>query len=339
MAARKDGRVTAPTISVLMTSYNRERLIGAAIESTLAQTFEDFELLIVDDRSTDGTADVARGYARRDSRIRVVENEVNLGQFANRNHAAGLARGRLLKFHDSDDLMYPHCLAVMLAALAAAPEAGFALSTGRWWPGGPCPMLLTPRMCYQREFLGAGMFNAGTAGALFRAEAFAELGGFPEMGVGSDHIFWLRACARVSVVLAPGDLFWYRVHLQQEFQSPQAARDYTIVGGEAWRALNSSDCPLDGDELEQAKRNLTWTIAKQTGRELRARRWALAVARLRHAGLTWHDWMRYFRRPCRRNEAGTPLAENGDYLIASWFHAPNRTPASDPYRHADTSVA
>jgi hypothetical protein len=313
-----------------MASYNRARWIGAAIESALAQTFEDFEVLIVDDRSTDGTLEIAREYARRDGRIRVIPNDVNLGQFGNRNRAAGLARGRFLKYHDSDDLMYPHCLDVMLAGLAAAPAAGFALSIGWFWPGGPCPMLLTPRMCYQREFLGMGMFNAGPSGALFRAEVFAQLGGFPELGVGSDHIFWLRACARTSVVLVPADLFWYRVHPEQEFHSPSAARDYTLLAGEAWRALSSADCPLDGAELEQARRNLVWGIAKQTWRDLRVGRFGLASARLRQAGLTWKDWLRYCRRARRSLQAGTPLDERGEFIIPEWCRQPLAAQTRDP---------
>src|ERR1043165_8139265 len=104
----------APRVSVLLTAYNREAFIADAIESVLVQTFTDFELLIVDDGSTDRTVEIARRYLH-DSRGRLVQNEPNLGQFPNRNYAAQLARGEYLKFHDSDDLMYPHCLAVMIA--------------------------------------------------------------------------------------------------------------------------------------------------------------------------------------------------------------------------------
>src|SRR5262249_35542548 len=134
-----------PKVSVLLTAYNRERYIGQAIESVLAQTFNDFELVIVDDGSSDQTIAIARRYTA-DPRVRLVENTRNLGQFQNRNHAATLARGELLKYHDSDDLMYPHCLSVLVDALAAEPAADLAMSGHSAWPGGPCPMLLTPRL-------------------------------------------------------------------------------------------------------------------------------------------------------------------------------------------------
>ncbi|HXQ23799.1 MAG TPA: glycosyltransferase family A protein [Candidatus Acidoferrales bacterium] len=309
-----------PTVSVLMTAFNREKYIGAAIESVLAQSIDDFELLIVDDRSRDGTVDIAADYARRDRRIRVVVNESNLGDYPNRNRAARQARGRFLKYHDSDDLMYPHCLATMVAPLAAEPRAGFALTNGTWWPGGPCPMLLTPRMCYQREFLGHGLFMCGPAGALFRTEVFHALGGFPETGVGSDYLLWLSGCAQFSVLLVPADLFWYRVHGTQEYNSARATWEYAMVPGEAWRALASPTCPLNLAERAQARRNLLYSVVKLTYRDLRAGRWPVARHRLRRLGLSAADWLRYLRRPRRDAFAGTPRDAAGELVIPDWSH-------------------
>src|SRR4051812_49505605 len=104
-----------PRISVLLTAYNRQDFIAEAIESVLNQSMTDFELVICDDRSTDGTVDTIAAFAGRDSRIRFSINERNLGDYGNRRHAASLARGRLLKYHDSDDVMYRHCLETMVA--------------------------------------------------------------------------------------------------------------------------------------------------------------------------------------------------------------------------------
>src|SRR5688572_2541323 len=112
---------TKPLVSVLITAYNREKYIAASIESVLAQSFEDFELVIVDDCSRDGTLRVAEQYLF-DPRVRIAKNEQNLGDYPNRNRAAKLAQGQYLKFHDSDDLMYPHCLATMVMLLDAEPR-------------------------------------------------------------------------------------------------------------------------------------------------------------------------------------------------------------------------
>jgi glycosyltransferase involved in cell wall biosynthesis len=316
-----------PLVSVLMTAYNRASFIGSSIESVLAQTFTDFELLIVDDRSTDSTLDIARDYERRDRRIRVVVNERNLGQFGNRNQAASLARGSLLKYHDSDDLMYPHCLAVMVPMLLSEPRAAFGLSSGNTWPGGPCPMLLTPRMAYQREFFGGGLFMCGPAGALFRADAFRRLGGFVDCGVPSDSFFWLRACAIEHIVLFPADLFWYRMHPSQEFQSAKAQREYARVAGVFWRALDAPECPLTPEEREQAKRNRAYHLAKRTMEDLRRGRWQFVRERLRHSNVTAADWFRYLRRPARDLFAGTPLGPSGEFITPDWTK-PEAEPAA-----------
>jgi hypothetical protein len=310
-----------PAVSVLMTAFNRERYIGAAIESVLAQTCTDFELVIVDDRSTDASVEIARQYAAQDSRIRVSVNERNLGDYPNRNHAASLARGRFLKYHDSDDLLYPHCLEVMVGALESEPRAGFALSGGSYWQGGPVPLLSTPRLSYQREFLGFGLFNCGPAGALFRTDIFRELGGFANHGPASDHVFWLRACARYPVLLLPADLFWYRTHEGQELRGAAAAKAYARVPGHVWQALSAPECPLEPAEREVARRNVTWSIAKQVVRDFRAGNAALAWYRCQQSGLGIPDWLKYLRRPQRSALAGTPLTADGDYVVPAWCQA------------------
>ncbi len=309
--------MSAPAVSVLMTAFNRERYIALAIESVLGQSFEDFELVVVDDASDDRTVDIARKY-EADPRVRVVVNERNLGDYPNRNRAAALARGEFIKYHDSDDVMYPHCLAAMAPPLRAAPSAGLALSSGWHWPGGPCPLLLTPRLAYQREFLGQGLFMCGPAGALMRANVFRSLGAFPERGAASDYVFWLKACATVPVLLVPADLFWYRIHPGQEIQSPVAAREYALVPGEAWRALAAPSCPLNAAEREQARKNLAYTVVKQTLHDVRAGRWRIARRRLRHAGLSAGDWLRYARPARRTASAGTPLDSFGEYVTSPW---------------------
>jgi glycosyltransferase involved in cell wall biosynthesis len=297
--------MSVPAVSVLMTAYNREPYIAASIDSVLAQTFDNFELVVVDDRSTDGTVEIARQFARRDSRIRVEVNDRNLGDYPNRNRAAALARAALFKYHDSDDRMYPHCLSAMVPPMIEHPTAAFGLTPSRCWPGGPCPMLVTSRMAYQREFLGSGMFSAGPAGAIFRADAFRDLGGFVDRGAPSDFLFWLRACARAPVLLLPADLFWYRVHAGQELNSARAARQYAETIRDTWAALDADTCPLEPEERIRARRNVLASQVKLLWRDLRAGRFALARARVA-AGPTALEWLRYLGPPSRDAAAGTP---------------------------------
>jgi glycosyltransferase involved in cell wall biosynthesis len=120
--------VSDPTFTVAMPAYNAEQTIAASIRSVLAQTRTDFELIVVDDGSTDATADIARRFS--DQRIRVLRQE-NQGLGASRNRAVAEARGRYVSMLDSDDLWLPVYLETMGAALDADGRAGLAY-TDAW---------------------------------------------------------------------------------------------------------------------------------------------------------------------------------------------------------------
>jgi len=116
-----------PIVSVVMPAYNRERYLPQAIESVLAQSFRDFELLVIDDGSSDRTAQLAGSTG--DPRVRVIRNERNLGVCASRNRGLDLARGELVANLDSDDLAHPERLARQVAHFRAHP--GLALLGGQ----------------------------------------------------------------------------------------------------------------------------------------------------------------------------------------------------------------
>jgi hypothetical protein len=307
-----------PSVTVVITTYNREKYLGASIESVLVSRFTDLQVLVLDDASSDRSVDLARSYAARDSRIRIIVHGTNLGQFANRNRALELVETPFLKYHDSDDIMYPHCLDVMFPLLLAEPTAGFALSHGRAWSGGPSPMLLTPHMAYQREYLGSGLFFCGPASALFRTDFLRNLGGFPDCGVASDYCFWMKACASTSLLLVPGDLFWYRQHAGQEISSPGAARDYALAQARAWKTLFTTDCPLTEDEKLRARRNYARRMLKLTLRDLRAGRWSTLRMRLREADFGLRELLRYFPAASGDSRAGTPRDDREEVVVPDW---------------------
>jgi glycosyltransferase involved in cell wall biosynthesis len=114
--------VTEPVVSVVMRAFNCGRYIGQAIESILAQTFQDFEIVIVDDASTDGTEAILRAYSQRDERIRVVRNETNQGPVRNMNIGLRHARGEFVAIHDGDDISLPHRLETQVNFLRAHPQ-------------------------------------------------------------------------------------------------------------------------------------------------------------------------------------------------------------------------
>ena len=101
--------MTQPQITVALPVYNGEQYIAIAIKSVLAQTFSDFELLILDNCSTDNTLDIIRTFS--DPRIRLIVNPKNLGMIENWNLAVSLATGKYIKILSHDDLLAPSCLA------------------------------------------------------------------------------------------------------------------------------------------------------------------------------------------------------------------------------------
>src|ERR1035441_7047000 len=168
----------SPLVSVLMTSYNREKYIAEAMESVLASTFQAFELIVVDDGSTDRSYEIALAYAKRDGRIRVYRNEKNLTDYHNRNRAAELAQGQYLKYLDSDDRIHPHGLEVMVDSMEKFPEAGLGLCQPDSQQG-PYPIQLSPHEAYREHFLlETGLLCYGPSFAIIRTAAFQAAGGF-----------------------------------------------------------------------------------------------------------------------------------------------------------------
>jgi glycosyltransferase involved in cell wall biosynthesis len=109
----------AGLVSVMMPAYNASRFIARAVRSLIGQTYPDWELIVVDDGSTDGTGDIARGV--RDPRITIVR-QVNRGEAASRNAALALAGGEFVAFLDADDIFFPDHLHVMVHHLSRHPD-------------------------------------------------------------------------------------------------------------------------------------------------------------------------------------------------------------------------
>ncbi len=115
-----------PLVSVCVPSYNSEKFIGTTLQSILSQTFADFEVVIADDRSTDGTIRILKGF--KDPRIRLIENEQNLGLGRNWNKVLSCAGGEYVKLLGDDDVLYPGCLARQVGALEQPANASAVLA-------------------------------------------------------------------------------------------------------------------------------------------------------------------------------------------------------------------
>lgn len=111
---------SAPRVAVLISTYNDERFLAAAIDSVLDQTYSDFEIVVVNDASTDRSGEIAAGY--RDRRVRVIENSENLGTGPSLNRGLAVIRSEYVAKLDADDICFPQRLAMQVAFLDAHPE-------------------------------------------------------------------------------------------------------------------------------------------------------------------------------------------------------------------------
>jgi glycosyltransferase involved in cell wall biosynthesis len=118
-----------PKVSVILISYNgRASLVKRAINSVLAQTYKNWELVVQDDCSTDGSFNLLEVLAQTDDRIKLYRNKYNIGIARNRLAAYTNCTGELICHLDNDDFLYPHALAYMAMAFVQQPEIGFAYS-------------------------------------------------------------------------------------------------------------------------------------------------------------------------------------------------------------------
>ena len=120
----------SPTVSVIIPTYNRAHLVGRAIQSVLDQTYQDFELIVIDDASTDNTEEVVKSF--NDERIKYLKHDENKGVAAARNTGIKVARGEYIAFQDSDDEWFSQKLEKQMKVFeAASPEVG-VVYTGFW---------------------------------------------------------------------------------------------------------------------------------------------------------------------------------------------------------------
>ncbi|MBS1756684.1 MAG: glycosyltransferase family 2 protein [Bacteroidetes bacterium] len=248
-------------VSVLMTAYNREKYIAEAIESVLASTYKNFELIIADDASTDATVSIATQYAAKDTRVKVFVNEKNLGDYPNRNIAASHASGKYLKYVDSDDKILPHSLEIMLAAMEKYPTAaiGFCDKEGN---SAAYPVFYKGKEALEKHFFAGGFLEAGPSTSIILKSAFDAMGGFSGKRYVSDYEAWLYLCTTHDVVLLPANLVWVRTHRGQENDVGKLAY-YHLNYLLHKNFLQNSHCPLSPKQKSTLLYNYKILLARR----------------------------------------------------------------------------
>ncbi|MGC9293177.1 MAG: glycosyltransferase family 2 protein [Acidobacteriaceae bacterium] len=208
----------APTVSVIVPTYNRKEYLRPAVESVLSQSFTDHELIVVDDGSTDGTDAVVARYAAQWPGVRYVRQQ-NRGVAAARNRGIALARGEFVCFLDSDDIWKPHKLQTQLQFARANPQyAIYASDIDSFHECGIQQRCAKQAMYPVREgnvLLDLLFHNwIQTSTVMARRSLLENVGGFDE-AVGQfaeDWVLWMRLAARGPVHFHPEALVFYRAH-------------------------------------------------------------------------------------------------------------------------------
>lgn len=228
------------SFSVIMPAYNRAATVGAAIMSALKQTRSDFELIVVDDGSSDDTVARVEELVRRDERISLVTQQ-HRGAAAARNAALARATGEFVSFLDSDDLWHPRYLEAMARTLTEHPEAGVA-HTDAWVLDGDVGKIARGSLMNRREppvvpnepldFLRAMLESANFLfySVMVRRPILLEVGGFDErLKASVDYELWLRIAAHgYPFVRHPGNLAVYRSGSSGQITSDPTALDRSL---------------------------------------------------------------------------------------------------------------
>ncbi|KAH9100369.1 hypothetical protein LEN26_015890 [Aphanomyces euteiches] len=186
---------TDPLVSVILPAYNESRFIIAALDSLAAQTYRNFEVLVLDDCSTDDTAALVQNYP--DPRIRLIQNETNSGVAKTLNHGLALARGDFIARMDADDVALPNRLEMQVAYLLAHPDVdliGSAIGViGESKSPYPCKVIVYPTSLHRTHWaMFMGCMLAHPTVLFRRNHTIATFRYAEDFGSGEDYDMWLR---------------------------------------------------------------------------------------------------------------------------------------------------
>ena len=239
-----------PTVSICLPTYNGGKHLRESVDSILGQTHPDFELVIVDDCSTDDSIDIAESYGRLDSRVRVVVNDRNLGLVENWNRSVFLSHGEWIKFVFQDDRISPDCLRRMLAVATSSKmpivscardfifEPGTSAETRQFYLDHQAQIRTSYRNSDRwsaqevaetaLRLIGQNLLGEPSAVLLHR-NVFDRFGLFnPHLASCCDLEYWIRVASNTGTIHIPDVLATFRVHAgsRSTYLRQTAARRY-----------------------------------------------------------------------------------------------------------------
>jgi glycosyltransferase involved in cell wall biosynthesis len=267
-----------PGISVVLPVYNGERYLAPALDSVLAQTRGDFELIVIDDGSTDGTPDLLAELSREDDRLRVHRQE-NRGLIATLNRGLTLAQADLIARMDDDDICRPERFARQGAFLDEHPECVAVGCRALMVDPDGAPIMDVHKVTEHDELMEVLMRGGGALphpGSMFRREAANRIGGYRAEYIAAEDVdFFLRLAEIGRLANLPEVLLEYRIHLKSEsrIRREQQIRNARRAVEDACERLGIDPPPPDGDAGDAGG---AWNVAESH------RRWALWALRAGH---------------------------------------------------------
>jgi len=299
----------APLVSVIMTVYNGEKYVAAAIESILAQTFTDYEFLIVDDGSGDRSGEIIRSFAENDDRIRFIQFERNLGGANARNHSMMLSSGEYIAAMDCDDVCLPERLGKQVDFLRNNPAIG-VLGAGAQVVDedlGPLYRFDLPEqhaLIVFNLFVGSFLIHPTV---MMRRELLESVGGYePSRRTAVDAELWSRLMWRTRFANLPDRLLLYRWHEAQNHRT----RDVAMTE-QAWEVRERLLKQLWGEaprkallRFERMRRNekFSWLERRAARQDMARLLDAMIAAEIIDSG----DWDLVAAHIQRRLEGTTP---------------------------------
>lgn len=203
----------SPKVSVVMPAYNAEKYIGEAIESILNQTYKDFEFIIVNDCATDSTKAIIEEYAKKDKRIRLINNPENLKVAKTANRGIEAARGEYIAKLDTDDWSYPYRLEKQVAFLDSHPDVVLLSGNMEICDGNMNVKNTTHFPTKHEDIMNVILqYNPTVHSAMmFRKETFKEVGGYGGINTSEDYLLLMKMASKGKLANLEDILVKYRV--------------------------------------------------------------------------------------------------------------------------------
>lgn len=218
-----------PLVSVIIIFLNAEKFIQEAIFSAIAQTYNNFELLLVDDGSTDNSTKIALHYAEQSSKVHYLqhENHQNRGMSASRNLGIRNAKGKYISFLDADDIWLPDKLEHQVAIIESLPEAAGVCAPTKWWYSWTKDQADSPDFVQKLDVPLNTLVKPPTLLLLFLEDEWASLhdvlikrevveaiGGYEDSfrAMYEDQAFHAKLCLASPLFVADQCWYWYRQH-------------------------------------------------------------------------------------------------------------------------------